>query len=87
MIRNNPFQPRQDYDESKLAELKSSIQEKGILQPILVRPITNGYEVVAGERLLRAARSLNLLEVPAIIKDVTDQVSLVLALIENIQRE
>lgn len=86
-IKNNRFQPRQDYDEDKLAELKASIKEKGVLQPILVRPSGNGYEVVAGERRLRAARALGLEQVPVLIKNVTDREALVLALVENIQRE
>lgn len=86
-LRYNTQQPRTHYDEEKLAELKASIQEKGMLQPILVRPSGEGYEVVAGERRLRAAQSLNLKEIPVIIKNVTDKESLVLALIENIQRE
>ncbi len=87
LIRNNRFQPRKNYDESKLGELKASIKEKGVLQPILVRPVGNEYEVVAGERRLRASRELNLKKVPVIIKNITDREALVLALVENIQRE
>jgi len=86
-IKNNRFQPRQDYDQAKLEELKASIKEKGILQPILVRPAGNGYEVIAGERRLRAARALGLGQVPVLIKNVTDREALVLALVENIQRQ
>lgn len=86
-IRNNSLQPRTHYDDAKLAELKASIQEKGMLQPILVRQKGDFYEVVAGERRLRAARDLALEEVPVIIKDLTDQETLVVALVENIQRE
>lgn len=86
-IRNNAFQPRTHYDDTKLEELKTSIKEKGVLQPILVRPKSEGYEVVAGERRLRAARALGMPEVPAIVKEVSDQEALVLALVENIQRE
>jgi ParB family chromosome partitioning protein len=86
-IQDNRFQPRQVYDETKLADLKASIKEKGVLQPILVRKRENGYEVIAGERRLRAARSLGLTQVPVIIKNVTDREALVLALVENIQRE
>jgi len=86
-ILENRFQPRQNYDESKLEELKVSIKEKGVLQPILVRKHENGYEVVAGERRLRAAKAIGLEEVPVIIKNVTDREALVLALVENIQRE
>jgi ParB family transcriptional regulator, chromosome partitioning protein len=87
LIQNNALQPRTKYDEVKLAELKASIKEKGVLQPILVRPVDKGYEVVAGERRLRAARDLNLDEIPVVIRDVSPQESLVLALVENIQRE
>ncbi len=87
LVQDNPFQPRTHYDEGKLAELKASIKEKGILVPILVRLKNGKYEVVAGERRLKAARSLNVQEVPAIIREVSDQEALVLALVENIQRE
>ena len=87
LIQDNPFQPRTHYDENKLAELKASIKEKGILVPILVRLKDGKHEVVAGERRLKAARSLNVPEIPAIIREVSDQEALVLALVENIQRE
>src|SRR5579863_350873 len=86
-ILENRFQPRQNYDETKLEELKASIKEKGVLQPILVRKHQNGYEVVAGERRLRAAKAIGLEQVPVIVKNVTDREALVLALVENIQRE
>jgi ParB family chromosome partitioning protein len=86
-IRGNSLQPRTNYDDEKLNELKASIKEKGVLQPILVRKRGEHYEVVAGERRLRAAQALNLEKVPVIIKDVTDQEAFVIALIENIQRE
>jgi len=86
-ILGNRFQPRQKYDETKLEDLKASIKEKGVLQPILVRKHEDGYEVVAGERRLRAAKALGLEKVPVIIKNVTDREALVLALVENIQRE
>lgn len=87
MVSVSSVQPRKDYDEAKLLDLKKSIQEKGILQPILIRKKTEGFEVIAGERRLRAATSLGLPEIPAIIKDVSDKEALVLALIENIQRD
>jgi ParB family chromosome partitioning protein len=87
LIKDNSLQPRTNYDDEKLESLKASIKEKGVLQPILVRQKNDSYEVVAGERRLKAARSLNLGEVPVIIKDVSDQEALVIALIENIQRE
>ncbi len=86
-IRNNSLQPRINYDEEKIAELIQSIKEKGVLQPILVRQKDQGYEIIAGERRLRAARALKLEKVPVIIKNVNDQEALVLALVENIQRE
>jgi len=86
-IQDNSLQPRTNYNDEKLNDLKASIKEKGILQPILVRVKEGKYEVVAGERRLRAARALNMEEVPAIIKDVTDQEAFIIALIENIQRE
>ncbi len=87
IIKDNRLQPRQNYDEGKLAELVASIKEKGLLQPILVRKAGSGYEVIAGERRLRAARKLNFDQVPVIVKNVTDREALVLALVENIQRE
>ena len=87
LINNHSMQPRVDYDDTRMEELVASIRENGILQPILVRKKGEGYEVIAGERRLRAARKLNLREVPAIIKEVSDQDALVFALIENIQRE
>ena len=86
-IKNNRLQPRTNYNSEKLSELIASIKEKGVLQPILVREKEGQYEVIAGERRLRAARALNMEEVPVIIKSVTDQEALVLALVENLQRE
>ncbi len=87
LIADNRFQPRQAYDESRLDELVSSIKEKGLIQPIVVRKAVSGYEVVAGERRLRAARKLGLIKVPVVVRDVSDKEALVLALVENIQRE
>ena len=86
-IQKNTFQPRKEFNEEKLADLVSSIKEKGVLQPLLVRRKGDGYELIAGERRLRAAQSLSIEKVPVIIKAATDQEALVLALIENIQRE
>ncbi|MDP2652440.1 MAG: ParB/RepB/Spo0J family partition protein [Candidatus Omnitrophota bacterium] len=87
-IKDNPFQPRTSYPQEKLEELVASIKEKGVLQPILVRESSDGnFEVVAGERRLRAARALQLTEVPAVVRNVSDSEALVLALVENIQRE
>jgi ParB family transcriptional regulator, chromosome partitioning protein len=87
LIADNKLQPRQHYNDDKLTDLKNSIKEKGVLQPILVRRKGDGYEVIAGERRLKAAKALKLEEIPVIIKDVNDNEALVLALIENIQRE
>ncbi len=86
-IRANPFQPRKDFGTESLQELMQSVKEKGIIQPILVRRKGDNYELIAGERRLRAATLLNLSEVPAIVRDVEDEDSLELALIENIQRQ
>lgn len=86
-INDSSVQPRTNYDQEKLDELKTSINEKGVLQPILVRKMGNNYEVVAGERRLRASRQLGLSEVPVLITEVSDKEALVMALVENIQRE
>jgi len=86
-IKPNPFQPREDFDSQTLEELTQSIKEKGVIQPILVRRKGDNYELIAGERRLRAANILNLKEIPAIIKDAEDFDSLEIALIENIQRQ
>ena len=88
-IEPDPDQPRKRFDESALAELAASIQENGLLQPIAVRPkpLGAGYLIIAGERRWRAARLAGLDEVPALIKDVTDEQAAALALIENLQRE
>lgn len=86
-IKPNPFQPREDFDQQAIEELAQSIKEKGVIQPLLVRRKGDNYELIAGERRFRAANSLGLKEIPAIVRDVSDQDSLELALIENIQRE
>lgn len=86
-IKPNPFQPREDFDTQSLEELTQSIKEKGVIQPILVRRRGESFELIAGERRLRAASALKIKEIPAIVKDVNDQDSLELALIENIQRQ
>ena len=88
-IEPDPDQPRKRFDEAALAELAASIQENGLLQPIAVRPkpLGAGYLIIAGERRWRAARLTGLDEVPALIKDVTDEQAAALALIENLQRE
>jgi len=86
-IRPNRYQPRAEFNKEKQKELALSIKEKGIVQPILIRPSGDGYELIAGERRLRAVRSLGFKEIPAIIKAVDDINALELSLIENIQRE
>ncbi len=89
-IRPNPRQPRLEFDPAALEDLSNSIKSQGVIQPILVRPGTTGaqgYELVAGERRLRASSMAGLDEIPAIVREVTDEQSLALALIENLQRE
>ena len=87
-LHANPNQPRTHFDESALGELATSIQANGILQPILVRPrIAGGYEIVAGERRYRAALKAGLTKVPVIVRELTDEETLALALIENLIRE
>lgn len=87
-ISPNKYQPRKNFDINKLGELISSIREKGVVQPILVRRVKDEkYELIAGERRLRAVESLGIKEIPAIVKEVGDLDSLELSLIENIQRE
>ena len=88
-IKTNPRNPRRIFTESDLADLTASIREKGMLQPIVVRPVageTNAYEIVAGERRWRASQKAGLHEVPVIIREFSDGEALEIALIENIQR-
>src|SRR3989339_202899 len=87
LIINSTQQPRKNDGKEELDELKASIEENGVLQPILVRKKDTRYEVVAGERRLKAARALNLQEVPVLIKNVDDKEAFIIALVENIQRE
>lgn len=86
-IDPNPHQPRQIFGENELNELAESIRENGMLQPIVVRRSGDRYELVAGERRLRASRLLELRKIPALIRDIRDEDSLKLALLENLQRE
>lgn len=81
------FQPRKYLDPEAIAELAKSIADKGILQPLVVRPRESGYEIVAGERRFRAALHIGLSTVPAIVRDLSDQETLEIAIIENLQRE
>jgi ParB family chromosome partitioning protein len=85
-IRPNPFQPRREFDPAQLAELETSIKASGLLQPITVRRKGEQYELVAGERRLRAVSNLQWKDIPAVVRDFDDQTLLVLALVENLQR-
>jgi ParB family chromosome partitioning protein len=86
-IRPHPDQPRRYFDEEALEELGQSIAARGLIQPIVVRPIRNGYQIVAGERRWRAAQKAQLHEIPAIVREFTDAETLEVALVENIQRQ
>ena len=85
-IRPNPFQPRKEFREEDLAQLQASLNASGLLQPITVRAVGNGFELVAGERRLRAATRLGWTEIPAIVKEYDDKALLTMALVENLQR-
>lgn len=86
-ITASPDQPRREFDEAAIAELADSIRRKGVLQPIIVAPAGDGYVIVAGERRWRAARLAGIASIPAVVRDVTEQERLEIALIENLQRE
>ena len=83
----NPFQPRKEFDKESINSLAESIKEKGVLQPLIVRKKENGYELIAGERRLRASKEAGLTEVPVIVKDLSDGEVLEIALVENLLRE
>lgn len=87
LIRPNPYQPRKTFEEERLNDLASSIQQHGILQPIVLRQTVQGYYIVVGERRFRASQLAGLTEVPAIIKELSDEDMMELAIIENLQRE
>lgn len=86
-ITANPYQPRKKFDTDEIMELAESIKNHGIIQPVVVRKRKNGYELIAGERRIRACRSLDLRKIPAIIRDLNDQEVAEIALIENLQRK
>ncbi|MCV2444238.1 ParB/RepB/Spo0J family partition protein [Acinetobacter bereziniae] len=89
-LKRGAYQPRRFIDEQDLQELAASIKKHGVMQPIVIRPIESAetpYEIIAGERRWRAAQLAGLTEIPAIVRDLTDQVAIALALIENIQRQ
>ncbi|MBQ5542665.1 MAG: ParB/RepB/Spo0J family partition protein, partial [Erysipelotrichales bacterium] len=86
-IKANPYQPRTEFDEEKLKELAASIQKDGLIEPVILRKASKGYEIIAGERRCRASRLAGLSQVPAIVMNADASKSARLALIENIQRE
>lgn len=86
-IKKNPYQPRTYFNEEKLNELKESIEKNGLLQPIIVKKAVKGYYIIAGERRYRAFELLGRKEIPAIIKEMTDEEMMVFAVLENLQRE
>lgn len=86
-IRPNPYQPRKEFRPEDLAELQASLQANGLLQPVVVRPgADGGYELIAGERRLRAATQLGWTDIPVVLRDIDDRTLLTLALVENLQR-
>ncbi len=86
-IRSNPYQPRKDFDQEKITELAISIKQHGVFTPVLVRQSVSGYELVAGERRVRASKEVGLETIPAIVVDFDDDMMLEVGLLENIQRE
>ena len=86
-IKKNPYQPRTYFNEEKLNELKESIEKNGLLQPIIVKKTVKGYYIIAGERRYRAFELLGKKEIPAIIKEMTDEEMMIFAVLENLQRE
>ncbi len=86
-IRPNEHQPRKTFDEEKLQELADSITQHGIIQPVVLRSLDEGYEIVAGERRWRAARKAGLKKIPCVLKELTDEQNMLVAIIENMQRE
>src|SRR6476469_4613971 len=87
LLRPNKFQPRTQMDDERIEDLARSIRSNGIIQPIVVRKVDNGYEIIAGERRWRAAQRAGLLKVPVVVRDIPEDRLLAVALIENIQRE
>ncbi len=86
-LRPNPYQPRKVFDESKLNELASSIKEHGVFQPIIIKKSVKGYEIIAGERRVKASGIAGLEKIPAIVRSFTDEEMMEIALLENLQRE
>ena len=86
-LRSNPYQPRKNFDEEALQELANSIKEHGVFQPIIVKKSIKGYEIIAGERRVKASKLAGLTEIPAIVRDFNDTQMMEIALLENLQRE
>ena len=86
-LRSNPYQPRQVFKQEALQELSDSIKEHGVFQPIIIKKSIKGYEIIAGERRVKASQMAGLDEIPAIIRDFTDEEMMEIALLENLQRE
>jgi len=86
-VSPNPYQPRRSFDEAKIEELAASIKEYGVLQPIILRRLAGGYQLVAGERRFRAVKKIGLETIPAVIRDIQEERLMEIALIENLQRE
>ena len=86
-LRANPYQPRKIFDEKALEELATSIKEHGVFQPIIVKKSIKGYEIIAGERRVKASTMAGLQEVPAIVREFSDNEMMEIALLENLQRE
>lgn len=86
-ITSSPFQPRRSFDEAKIDELAASIRNQGIIQPLIVRPKNDGFELIAGERRWRAAMRAGLTHVPVVVRDASDHEAMQIALVENLQRE
>jgi ParB family chromosome partitioning protein len=86
-LERNPFQPRKHFNEAALEELASTIREHGILTPVVVRRVADGFQIIAGERRIRAARLAGLTHVPTIVREASDAQALQMALVENLQRE
>ncbi len=86
-LRSNPYQPRKVFDEESLSELASSIREHGVFQPIIVKKSIRGYDIIAGERRVKASKMAGLTTIPAIIRNFSDEEMMQIALLENLQRE
>ena len=87
LIEPNPYQPRTEFSDEKLTELAESIKAHGIIQPLIVRELNGKYQLIAGERQLRAAKKVGLPMVPIVIRDLSEQSMMEIALVENLQRE